>query len=136
MRDLKIRVHLCQSVATTSHSWFRQTVVSYQYRAPANQSTLLCVFAPWRLCVENLSTPTLPPTHRATYPFTSFQPTEVVSCAARRLPLSPSPLAASLCHAAADTSSLVFQFTICILHFAIRNLQCSSFLSVASPSAS
>jgi hypothetical protein len=52
--------YACQSVAPTSHSWFS--------------------FAPWRLCVENLSTPTLPPTHRATYPFALFQPTEVVSC--------------------------------------------------------
>jgi hypothetical protein len=48
MCNLKIRVHPCQSVATSSHSCFRQRVVSHQPRAPANQSTLLCVFATLR----------------------------------------------------------------------------------------
>ena len=45
----------------TSRSWSCQKVVSHQSRAPANQSALLCVFSPWRLCVENLSTPARAP---------------------------------------------------------------------------
>jgi hypothetical protein len=63
-------------------------VVSHQSRRPTIQSTRLCVFAPWRLCVETRSAPTRPPTLPATYLFSIFRPPEVVSCAARRLALS------------------------------------------------
>ena len=44
--------------------------------ASANQSSQLCVLAPWRLCVENPSTPTPRPTHSTTDPFPSLQRTE------------------------------------------------------------